>query len=62
MHGRGERCEQGFGGKAQRKKPFGRPRRRWEDGLKLDIGDIGRGGWRWRGFTWLGIETVGGVS
>jgi hypothetical protein len=30
-------------GKPARKKSFGRPRRRWEDGIRMDFMDIG---WR----------------
>jgi hypothetical protein len=30
-------------GKPARKKSFGRPRRRWEDGIRMDLRDIG---WR----------------
>jgi hypothetical protein len=26
------------------KSPLGRPRRRWEDGIKMDLGEIGWGG------------------
>jgi hypothetical protein len=28
----------------QRKRPLGRPRRRWEDGIKMDLREIGWGG------------------
>jgi hypothetical protein len=41
-----------------RKRPLGRPRRRWEDNIKMDLQEVGRGcgGWmvlaqdrdRWR--------------
>jgi hypothetical protein len=41
------------------KRPLGRPRRRWEDGIKMDLGEIGLG--VWSGFTWLRIGTVGGL-
>jgi hypothetical protein len=59
-HGRGEKRVQGFGGKARRKKPLGRPRRRWEDGIKMDLREIG---WEVRsGFTWLRIGIDGGIS
>jgi hypothetical protein len=34
-------------GKPERKKPLGRPRRRWEDGLKMDLTEIGWGGVEW---------------
>jgi hypothetical protein len=30
-------------GKPQGKRPLGRPRRRWEDGIKMDLGGIGWG-------------------
>jgi hypothetical protein len=46
-------------GKPEGKRPLGRPRRRWVDGLKMDL----RGNWLvegvWRGFTRLMIEIVG---
>jgi hypothetical protein len=31
-------------GKPEGKRPLGRPRRRWEDGMKMDLGEIGWGG------------------
>jgi len=31
-------------GKPERKKPLGRPRRRWEDNIKMDLGEVGGGG------------------
>jgi hypothetical protein len=31
-------------GKTEGKRTFGRPRRRWEDGLRMDLRDIGLGG------------------
>jgi hypothetical protein len=37
-------------GKPDRKRPLGRPRCRWEDGLKMDLREIG---WGFSGFTWL---------
>jgi hypothetical protein len=46
-------------GKPEGKRPLGRPRRRWEDGIKLDLREIGWG--VWSGFTWLRIGTVGGL-
>jgi hypothetical protein len=30
-------------GKPQGKRPLGRPRRRWEDGIRIDLGEIGWG-------------------
>jgi hypothetical protein len=35
-------------GKAKGKRPLGRPRRRWEDGIKMDLREIG-----WRGVEWI---------
>jgi hypothetical protein len=60
-HGRGEKRVQGFGGKAGRKKSLERPRRRWEDGIKMDLREIGWGGGVWSGFAWLRIGIVGGL-
>jgi hypothetical protein len=57
--GEGRNVYRGFGGKARRKKPVGRPRRRWEDGIKMDLKEIGWG--VWSGFTWLRIGIVGGL-
>jgi hypothetical protein len=31
-------------GKPLRKRPLGRPRRRWEDGMRMDLREIGLGG------------------
>jgi hypothetical protein len=31
-------------GKPEEKKPLGRPRRRWEDNIKMDLREIGWGG------------------
>jgi hypothetical protein len=30
--------------KPERKRPFQRPRRRWEDNIKMDLQEVGRGG------------------
>jgi hypothetical protein len=46
-------------GKPEGKRPLGRPRRRWEDGIKMDLEEIGWGAWS--GFTWLRIGIVGGL-
>jgi hypothetical protein len=34
-------------GKAEGKRPLGRPRRRWEDGVRMDLREIGLGGVDW---------------
>jgi hypothetical protein len=31
-------------GKSEGKKPLGRPRLRWEDGIRMDLREIGLGG------------------
>ena len=44
-------------GKPEGKRPLGRPRRRWEDNIKMDLGEVGgvETGW-----SWLRIGTDGG--
>ena len=42
-YGGGERGAQGFGGKSEGKRPLGRPRRRWEDNIKMDLQEVGEG-------------------
>jgi hypothetical protein len=34
-------------GKPEGKRPLGRPRHRWEDGIKMDLREIGRGSVDW---------------
>jgi hypothetical protein len=36
-----------FVGKPEGKRPLGRPRRRWEDIIKIDLREIGWGGMDW---------------
>ena len=38
-------------GKPEGKRPLGRPRRRWEDNIKMDLQEVVRGG--------LGLDGVG---
>jgi hypothetical protein len=46
-------------GNPKGKRPLGRPRRRWEDGIRMDLREIG---WRvYSGSGWLRVETVGGL-
>ena len=33
--------------KSERKRPLGRPRRRWEDNIKLALQEVGCGGMDW---------------
>jgi len=34
-------------GKTERKRPLGRPRRRWEDNINTDLQKVGCGGMDW---------------
>jgi len=34
-------------GKSEGKRPLGRPRRRWEDNIKMDLQELGCGGMDW---------------
>jgi len=45
-------------GKPEGNKPLGRPRRRWEDNIKIDIQEVG--GVVGTGWSWLRIGTGGG--
>jgi hypothetical protein len=49
-------------GKPEGKRPLGRPRRRptWEDGIRIDLREIGLGGGVWILFDWLRIGPVAG--
>jgi hypothetical protein len=40
-----------FVGRPEGKRPLGRPRRRWEDNIKIDLVEIGMDGTN--GFGWL---------
>jgi hypothetical protein len=46
-HGGGERYLQSFGWRPKVKRPLGRPRRRWEDNIKLDLRETGIDGMNW---------------
>jgi hypothetical protein len=37
-----------LGGKPEGKKPLGRPRRRWEKNIRMDLGEI-----EWEGVDWI---------
>jgi hypothetical protein len=56
-HGRGRKVYRGFLGKPEGKRPLERPRRRWDDGIKIDLREIGWG--EGGGFTWLRIGAGG---
>jgi hypothetical protein len=46
-------------GRPEGRRPFGRPRRRWEDNNKMDLSRSGKGAWT--GSKWLRIGTGGGL-
>jgi hypothetical protein len=46
-HERGEKIYRVLVRKPEGKKPLGRPRRRWEDGIRMDLRDIGWGSVEW---------------
>jgi hypothetical protein len=46
-------------GKPERKRPLGRPRRRWIDNIKMDILEIGLSVVDWIGLVWVTIGTGG---
>jgi hypothetical protein len=37
-------------GKPEGSRPLGRPRRRWEDNIKMDLREVG-----WRGADWINL-------
>jgi hypothetical protein len=39
-HGGGEMCLKGFGWEALREETRGKPRRRWEDNIKMDLREV----------------------
>jgi hypothetical protein len=41
MYGREERCIEDLMGKPKGKRPFGRPGRRWEYNIKMDLQEVG---------------------
>jgi hypothetical protein len=43
-------------GKPEGRRPLGRPRRRWEDGIRMDLRETGLGVGVWIGFDWLRKE------
>ena len=43
----GRVVHKGLAGKPEGKRPVGRPRRRWEDNIKTDLEEVGRGFGDW---------------
>jgi hypothetical protein len=46
-------------GRPEGKEPLGKPRRRWEDNINMDLQEVGWG--VWTGLIWLRIGTGGGL-
>jgi hypothetical protein len=46
-YGGGKRMNRVLVGKPEGKRPLGRPRRTWEDSIKMDIHEAGGGGGDW---------------
>jgi hypothetical protein len=40
-----------LGEKPEKNRPLGRPRRRWEDNIKMDLLEVGCGGMDWIGLA-----------
>jgi hypothetical protein len=40
-------------GKPEGKRPLGRPRPRWVDNIRMDLGEVG-----WGGVDWIGLAKV----
>jgi len=59
-------------GKPEGKGPFGRPRRRWEDNIKMELQEVGCGGmdwielaqdrYRWRALVTLVMKLRGSIK
>jgi hypothetical protein len=48
MRGRGEKMNKVLVGEPEGKRPLKRPWHRWEDGIKMDLREIG-----WEGVEWI---------
>jgi hypothetical protein len=56
---RSVKCTRTWWESPEGKRPLGRPRRRWEDRIRMDLRDIGWG--VWIGLDWPRIGTSGGL-
>ena len=50
-YGGRERSVQGAGGETRGEEPLGRPRRRWEDNIRMDLQEVGLGYEDWIGLA-----------
>jgi hypothetical protein len=46
-HGEGEMCLQDLIGRSEGRRPLGRPRRNWEDNIKIELRETGIDGENW---------------
>ena len=46
-------------GKPEGKRALGKPRRRWEENIKMELQNVGW--WAWTGLIWLRTGTGGGL-
>jgi hypothetical protein len=46
-----KKCIKNIGRKTWKKIPLGRSRHRWEDNIKMDVGEIG-----WEGVDWIHLD------
>jgi hypothetical protein len=42
-------------GKPEGKRPLGRPRRRWVDNIRMNLGEVGWGDVGWGDVDWIGV-------
>jgi hypothetical protein len=52
-HGIGQKVYKVLAGKPEGRRPLGRPRRRWEHGIGMDLNEINCGG---RGVVWIQLD------
>ena len=51
-----QKCIQSFSGRPEENRPLGRPRRRWEDNIKVDLKAVGCDSRIWMDFTQIGTN------
>jgi hypothetical protein len=51
--GEGRRADRVLVGRPEGRRPLVRPRRRWEDNIKMDIQEVG-----WGGIDWIDMAQV----
>jgi hypothetical protein len=59
MYGERGGARRNLVGKTEGKKPLIRPRRKWENHIKMDLQEVGCGAWT--GLVWLRIRNGGGL-